>query len=563
MMPARGTVGPVTASPRLAELTIVLLAVAASITGVGNGFALDDIAIIVQNDRIHSLDGIGRLLTDSYWPPEAGSSLYRPFTTIAFALQWGIGGGSPLPFHVTSILLYAAVCVALFRLTVRLAGPQAGLIAAGLFAVHPVHVEAVANAVGQAELWAALFAVLALVRFISARMRGVPQLRDILAIAALFLAALLFKEHVIVLPAIIVAAELAIFRGQSVVGKTRCLMPVAIATSVVALAFILLRTAVLGSLHGGGTSPIFHDSSFGTRFFTMLGVVTEWARLFVWPAVLSADYSPSRIELVHRLHVWMFPGILVSLASAGLAVAARKRWPVVTFGFAWTGIALLIPSNLIVVTGFVLAERALFLASAGVCLVAGASAAALLRSRRITPVVTPFAVRVLIALVMTLGLARSASRNPVWRNNDTLIAQTVLDSPTSARAHMMMAQLHIDRGEGQAAVHEARLALKLGLIKDPQLFAFTADVFQMNDRCGTAARLYLTSLALNPRQPQVRENAAQCLARLGKTRMAGSVLSGRLPLASRWSEHHAVLDGSRSGETESRPTFQEPLHALY
>ena len=542
MMPVRETVGPVTASPRLAELTIVLLAVAASITGIGNGFALDDIAIIVQNDRIHSLDGIGRLLTVSYWPPEAGSSLYRPFTTIAFALQWAVGGGSPLPFHVTSILLYAAVCVALFRLTVRLAGQEAGLIAAGLFAVHPLHVEAVANAVGQAELWAGSFAILAVARFISARMGGVLQSRDVRVIAALFLAALLFKEHVIVLPAILVAAELTIFRNKSIGRKVRGLMPLALAMSAVAIAFIALRTAVLGSLHGGGTSPIFQDSSLTTRFFTMLGVVTEWARLFVWPAVLSADYSPSRIELAHRLHLWMLPGILVSLASSGLAIAARKRWPVVTFAIAWIAITLLIPSNLIVVTGFVLAERALFLASAGVCLVAGAGAVALLRSRRMTFVLTPFAVRALVALVITLGLARSASRNPVWRNNDTLIAQTVLDSPMSARAHMMMAQLHIDRGEGQAAVHEARLALRLGRNKDPQLFAFTADVFQMNDRCGSAMRLYWTSLALNPQQPQVRENAARCLSRLGKTRMAGSVLSGRLPVTSRWSRHHAVLD---------------------
>jgi hypothetical protein len=563
MMPVRGTVGPVTASPRLAELTIVLLAVAASITGIGNGFALDDIAIIVQNDRIHSLDGIGRLLTDSYWPPEAGSSLYRPFTTIAFALQWAVGGGSPLPFHVTSILLYAAVSVALFRLTVRLAGQEAGLIAAGLFAVHPLHVEAVANAVGQAELWAGLFAILAVARFISARMGGVLQSRDVRVIAALFLAALLFKEHVIVLPAILVAAELTIFRNQSIGRKVRGLMPLALAMSAVAIAFIALRTAVLGSLHGGGTSPIFQDSSLTTRFFTMLGVVTEWARLFVWPAVLSADYSPSRIELAHRLHLWMLPGILVSLASAGLAIAARKRWPVVTFAIAWIAITLLIPSNLIVVTGFVLAERALFLASAGVCLVAGAGAVALLRSRRMTFVLTPVAVRALVALVITLGLARSASRNPVWRNNDTLIAQTVLDSPMSARAHMMMAQLHIDRGEGQAAVHEARLALRLGRNKDPQLFAFTADVFQMNDRCGTAMRLYWTSLALNPQQPQVRENAARCLARLGKTRMAGSVLSGQLPVASRWSRHHAVLDGSRSGESERNVNFLGHFHAFY
>ncbi|HEX5577985.1 MAG TPA: hypothetical protein VFX40_06375, partial [Gemmatimonadaceae bacterium] len=64
------------------------LALAASAGSLVNGFALDDVPIIAKNEAIHSLSSIPRLLTEAYWPPEFGPSLYRPFTSIAFAIQW-------------------------------------------------------------------------------------------------------------------------------------------------------------------------------------------------------------------------------------------------------------------------------------------------------------------------------------------------------------------------------------------------------------------------------------------------------------------------------------------
>src|SRR4029078_12194085 len=123
-----------------------------------NGFALDDVHLIATNERLHSLSGALRIFTQSYWPPEEGSSLYRPFTSLGFMLQWLIGGGSALPFHIVSIALYSAVSIAVLRFAGALVDWKVALLAAGLFAVHPLHVEAVANVVGQAELWAALFA---------------------------------------------------------------------------------------------------------------------------------------------------------------------------------------------------------------------------------------------------------------------------------------------------------------------------------------------------------------------------------------------------------------------
>jgi hypothetical protein len=97
----------------LAWIAIVLLAVLASLTGIRNGFVLDDVPVIFENHRLHSLIDAWRLFGQTYWPPEEGASLYRPLTAVAFSIEWAIGHGSPLPFHIANIVLYALVAVAL------------------------------------------------------------------------------------------------------------------------------------------------------------------------------------------------------------------------------------------------------------------------------------------------------------------------------------------------------------------------------------------------------------------------------------------------------------------
>src|SRR6186713_898990 len=120
---------------------VAALAIAASATGLRNGFALDDLALIAGNARVHSLHGWWRLFLQPYWPPQFGASLYRPIVTLGYAVQWTVGGGAPWVFHVTSVVLYAAAAVLVLALFLLLLPRSAAFVGAALFAVHPVHVE--------------------------------------------------------------------------------------------------------------------------------------------------------------------------------------------------------------------------------------------------------------------------------------------------------------------------------------------------------------------------------------------------------------------------------------
>ncbi|MDX2122797.1 MAG: hypothetical protein SF070_17270, partial [Gemmatimonadota bacterium] len=79
-------------------LLVAGLAAIVSAAGLGNGFAYDDVHLVLRNDRLHDLARLPALFAESYWPPVPlgpDGRLYRPLTAAAFAIQWALGGGSP------------------------------------------------------------------------------------------------------------------------------------------------------------------------------------------------------------------------------------------------------------------------------------------------------------------------------------------------------------------------------------------------------------------------------------------------------------------------------------
>ena len=113
-------------------------------------------------------------------------------------------------------------------------------IAAALFAVHPVHVEAVANVAGQSELFVALLVVVALGLYVRSRASGALTPLRWIVIGALFAAACLFKEHAIVLPVLIVVAEMTVVRDRDPLTSrlTRSRGPL-LALALIAVAFLV------------------------------------------------------------------------------------------------------------------------------------------------------------------------------------------------------------------------------------------------------------------------------------------------------------------------------------
>jgi hypothetical protein len=495
--------------------SIIALALASSIVGVVNTFTYDDRFIVQWNPFVHRLSDWWRVFEKSYWPPQSGGDAYRPLTILAFKLEYALGAGSAMPFHAANIAFSALASVLVLRLAQQVFDHQhqwAAWLAAALFAVHPVHVEAVANVVGQSELIVAVAVVFATLLYLRDRSVGALRPRTAALIALLYAVACLSKEHGIVLPAILIAAELTLLEGREPWReRISALRPFYLVLTLVAAAFIAMRAAVLVDAGLAGFHPFTPFSALqitsGQRVLTALGVVPQWLRLLYWPARLSPEYGPPELEIAQGPGITQLPGVALLVAGVALAVALRRRRPIISFGIAFAGMALLPSSNLILPAGILLAERTLFLPSVGAMLVAGAVAVPIaerLRSRSVR------VLQVATGGVLAAGLAWSAWRTTFWHDNDRLFRQAVNDAPFSYRAHYMLGAWHFEnerRREGEA---EYRRALKL-FPYDPFLSYSLAEQYRRVGMCGPALPLYRWTFSLDANFTYGRSAFAWCL----------------------------------------------------
>src|SRR5256886_9185114 len=142
----------------------------------------------------------------------------------------------------------------------------------------------------------------------------------------------------------------------------------------VGLAYVVVRWAVLGhELVGRPARVSFGASPVAVRL-TAVAALADVARLLVFPLTLRVDYSPAERTLVPTLLDYRFAlGVLCIAAWGGLLwLTWRRGRRVEAFGLGWIAIALFPVSNLVVPVGVLLAERALYLPSAGLVLAAGA-----------------------------------------------------------------------------------------------------------------------------------------------------------------------------------------------
>lgn len=493
---------------------VAVLALAATVTSIGHDFTYDDRYVILENARVHSLGNLPALFSETYWPAKYGGDGYRPLVTSLFTLQWVAGGGAPWLFHLVNILLTVATATAVYWCALAILPLSGAVVAGALFAVHPVHVEVTGNVVGQSELLVALVVALAVGLYFRRRVQSVLPARDCLAISALFAIGLLSKEHAIVLPALLLAAEVTVIRGGSWRERARTIRPLFLGLCAIALAYLFVRGLVQQDLAGFLPYPIFRFLRMSAidRIGTMMNEIPRIAQLLVFPTRLSADYSPSDVVIANGPDISQLPGAFICVGAIVLAVALRVRVPVVSFGLLWTIVAFLPVSNLIVPAGFVTAERTLFMPSIGMVLIAGAIA------EHIRLTATPARRRIALGLLGALlaaGLARSIDRQRVWKNNDVFFDALMKDAPNGYRAHFLFAR-HVGLKSRLSQMEiEYRRAIRI-FPYDAGMTLSIADAYTRAGLCEPAVALFDWTFSVEPDKGDGRYQYVWCLARLGR-----------------------------------------------
>lgn len=504
-----------------ASLTVAFLAFASSVSGIFNGYSYDDRYIVEKNPAMHELGRWWHGFVESYWPREWGADGYRPITILFFKIEYALGHGSPLAFHATNIALYMLASVLVFAIARRILPFEAAWLAAALFAVHPVHVEAVASVVGQSELLVGVFLFAAVALYLRDRQVGPLRVSTAAWILLLYALGCFSKEHAIVLPAILVAAELTVLGSDGEL-RTRLRDPAMrtfyLSLALVAVAFVAVRGRVLTEHGIAGFTPFTAFVALSLtpfqRILTAVGVVPEWVRLLLFPAHLASEYGPPDIPIAQGLELYLLPGFLLLVATIAIAFVVRRREPVISFGIAFLCVTLLPSSNFIVPAGIVLAERTLFSPSAGAMLAIAGVVVAFARYRGARSLRRSAPALVAVMLVLTAGIARSATRSRVWKDNDTLFRQAVADVPASYRAHFVLGAWYFENHDirhGEAEYHES---LRL-FPYDPAVSYNMAEQYRFNGLCEPALPLYKWTREVDPDFPYGRYSYALCLLNTG------------------------------------------------
>lgn len=502
-------------------LAVAVTALLLFAPSLANGFAYDDVPIILGDARVQSFEHLGAIFTRGWWA-SADLALYRPLTTLTFALDWQLAPGSAAWFHFVNVLLHAGASTLVFLLLARLWSAGAALVGALIFAAHPVHVEAVANVVGRAELLSAIFVFGCCLVWSSGRAHGKvgssvgrsadpadepdgvespadpscgrrSTARAWILPAALFALALLSKESAIVLPAVLVLIDAATgeLKLRELAGYVRRNAVAFGAMIAVAVAYMLVRAAVLGAVTPGRLDPLLEvASSPADRLFTALQAWPVWVRLLIFPAELLADWGPRTLMPAAGLTRAAAIGLLL-LASTllGGAIALFTGRGRAALVLLWFPVTMLPVSNLIIPIGVLVAERTLYAPSFAVALAVAALAARSVFAARTAAAVrgtshaitaaaaTPApsaavvhgpapgsarrAALVLLGFVLALFSLRVVTRIPDWRSTDSVMLALVRDRPESFRGHWHLARMERSDGRVDAAIAQYDTAVAL------------------------------------------------------------------------------------------------------
>ena len=160
-------------------LVLALLSIALYANTLAFDYALDDGLVFTDNPIVlKGIAGLPEIFSrDTFYgvfqektPRLLPGGRYRPFTLAMFAMEYELFGLNPMIGHLVNVLLYAGLCVLIYRLLNRLLPPENGtrwylsvpFLTALLFTAHPLHTEVVANIKGRDELVSLLGSVTAL-----------------------------------------------------------------------------------------------------------------------------------------------------------------------------------------------------------------------------------------------------------------------------------------------------------------------------------------------------------------------------------------------------------------
>ncbi len=416
---------------------IFLLTMLIYVFSLGNDFVFwDDPLLVTDNPIVYGLSIQNIHAAFTTFDPD----LYVPLTTISFQVNYAIAGLDPFIYHLTNLLLHAGSAILTGAVAFRLSRTKTvALIAALLFAVHPINVEAVAWVSSRKDLLSSFFFLLSLWSYL--RFRDLSDKRWYGLSIVGFLLGLLSKVSVLPLPFILILSDLYTKRS---INKRSLLLTV----PFFFLSILFGIVSVFGKM--GGQQTMFAKMLLGMKAI----VFSLWH--LVWPMQYSVVYPFTGDVSLMRMDI-LLPLLAVFILSV-VTLIYRKKLPAVFFAWWWF-LFLIAPSFLTAEKGrdvisvlYLTSDRYVYLATIGIFF----AAALLLNHLR-----NNYQIFTIALVVILLFLAGWQAL--VWRNTETLLTHSLSLYPGVAIAHNNLGAYYDSIGKTDLAIAEYLAAAHSGV----------------------------------------------------------------------------------------------------
>jgi hypothetical protein len=434
---------------------------------------LDD-EVMIQGDHefLRDLGNLPRAFLRGVFASTASEAgnFYRPLLVVSLMIDTQLGGTDLTAFRVTNVLLHVvATCLVLHLLMALGARREIALLLAIVFAVHPLHVVAVAWIAGRNDPLLAVFALSCLLLLIRFQRTGSWP---VFGLHVLFFALALFtKESGLALLLVQPLLIGLVSNGDLRSSRSRALGAAWIAVVVI---WFSLRSVALASARETAIGP----AAFVANLPDVLGYVGKIA-------------FPFNLSMFPNLRDTGFVYGILAVGTAAIVLARSKRvaWRRVTFGGAWFA-AFLLPS--LAVPSLPPFEHRMYLPLIGVLIAAGGIdwiEHANPRSFRVAS-----AALVVVAGFFSISFARCLS----FRDFDSFWASALVSSPHSGMAHQKYASGLVMRGRLDEAVDILSAYLQRGG-SARQIHYQLALAYAGQGRSAEAERHLIAELEIDPR----------------------------------------------------------------
>jgi hypothetical protein len=342
-------------SSSLLALILFLLAIGVYANTIANFYTLDDVAAFTQNKLVQKgTQGIPEILKTgfSYGYTGDNEGTYRPISLISFALEKSIWGNNPHLSHLINVLIFAVTILLLFFLLQKMFGAGKQMLCflcCALYAVHPIHTEAIASIKSRDELFCMLFAMLAVYSFL----RSVDNEKrpdkaitwSILGFAMFFLS-MLSKETSLSFM-FIIPLTIYYFRPVNLKSLGRIFIICLLASG----SYLLLRNTLFGSIVNihkelQSVDNFMSGMPWSSHFAVAFAVIGKYIWLLLFPVSLSFDYSYHQVPLFTWANWQALLPLLITLSGVAYAIFTLTRKDFIGYAILFFFLSLAVVSNL-------------------------------------------------------------------------------------------------------------------------------------------------------------------------------------------------------------------------